>query len=297
MQPAARPAALPAVSAAEDVCVCLPPSSTEDNAKTTNPDSETKDLLGWKAWLNVHHSRDNSGHQVLCIQPSDKFLDHKSFAEFVSAFSDASSWTENPVVQFFRHLDCYVRHALKVDDFHLSVEDYKGDSRSHDSHVVRVGFCVRIYYGKNYQSCLKDRALCISCDLDNDVSKAAFLYSSRFHNLWLDAKARSMFVVTPHRHVERLSQLSDEELFSFWSEACALLASEYDCALPAVQFDRMVVNQGLYRNLSHLHMKVYTGKSRWVALQRTWQVDRWRKWERIIQLSSDREIVRQLIGP
>lgn len=34
-----------------------------------------------------------------------------------------------------------------------------------------------------------------------------------------DAKARPGFIVTPTRHIERLSQMDDEELFALWSVA------------------------------------------------------------------------------
>lgn len=39
----------------------------------------------------------------------------------------------------------------------------------------------------------------------------------------LDAKARPGFIVTPKRHVERLSEMDDKEVYALWTVAARAL--------------------------------------------------------------------------
>jgi hypothetical protein len=74
-----------------------------------------------------------------------------------------------------------------------------------------------------------------------------------------------MVVVTPFSHHERLSALNDDQLYALYADAFELLsaAQEYTAHLsgPAASsltpfvYDHLIINQGLYRNFAHLHLK------------------------------------------
>ena len=84
-----------------------------------------------------------------------------------------------------------------------------------------------------------------------------------------------MFIVTPVRHVERLSQLAPHEIYTFFLTASRLLDHQYASAMrgylakvshhtlaptfavgsPCV-YEKMTLNHGNERNLEHLHLKI-----------------------------------------
>ncbi len=70
---------------------------------------------------------------------------------------------------------------------------------------------------------------------------------------WLDAKARPLLVVTPRRHVERLSSLGPEE-----AAGLVAAAAEGLRRLGQPPVFNAIVNHGNNRNHAHLHIKVWT---------------------------------------
>ena len=58
------------------------------------------------------------------------------------------------------------------------------------------------------------------------MDRVHYQESSTHHNLWLDAKVRSMFIITPKRHVERLSDCNDQEIFSMFLLAIQTIEQE-----------------------------------------------------------------------
>ncbi|CAG8482370.1 3918_t:CDS:2, partial [Ambispora leptoticha] len=71
-------------------------------------------------------------------------------------------------------------------------------------------------------------------------------------------RARNMFVVTPVRHIERLSECTDEEIFELFHFAVQLIGEETKLSnshWAGLQFEKMTLNHGNARNLEHLHLK------------------------------------------
>lgn len=75
-----------------------------------------------------------------------------------------------------------------------------------------------------------------------------------------DGKARDMLVVTPERHIERLHELSPEEMYGLWRSVAGALreAGKHHVSRGGLRlgYETIVVNQGAFRNLAHLHVKV-----------------------------------------
>lgn len=132
---------------------------------------------------------------------------------------------------------------------------------------------------------------CMSCDLDCPLALGVLgselpggagpkssdsLLAERGHcRIWLDAKGRPMVVVTPKRHVDRLAQLSGEELCCLWRSA--LWATTQELGLP--DFQSMIVNHGDNRNHAHLHLKVRIQERLWRGAQQGWSAERRAKLE------------------
>jgi len=120
---------------------------------------------------------------------------------------------------------------------------------------------------------------CLSC-CENPISLISQLdFPSSFHNVWLDAKARPMLVITPRRHIERLSEMSDQELSNFFLTIARVLSSlGYGQPGSKVSYQRMVLNHGNARNLKHLHLKISFKKDVWGEIQQGWDEKTWGKW-------------------
>lgn len=110
---------------------------------------------------------------------------------------------------------------------------------------------------------------CMSCDLETPLSmgvgcaatgggvthevtaRHSLLHESAHTRVWMDAKARPMLILTPKRHAEALSDLSDDELGDLFATLSATLHARgletLHCA---------IINHGTYRNHAHVHLKV-----------------------------------------
>lgn len=76
------------------------------------------------------------------------------------------------------------------------------------------------------------------------TSADTLLFSLDHHNVWVDAKGRSMLIITPKRHVERVTELTDDELVEL-----AMQLRKFDAKLA-------IVNHGAFQNHAHLHLKL-----------------------------------------
>ncbi|CAI7859366.1 unnamed protein product [Closterium sp. NIES-54] len=94
----------------------------------------------------------------------------------------------------------------------------------------------------------------------------------------LDAQGRAGLIITPVRHVESLTELNDSELYEFFHTAAAAVQRE------RVVFSRMVVNHGSYRNLPHLHLKVFLDEGSFEEAKRGWEGERVVMWEKLMRL-------------
>ncbi|RUP47156.1 hypothetical protein BC936DRAFT_146073 [Jimgerdemannia flammicorona] len=136
---------------------------------------------------------------------------------------------------------------------------------------------------------------CISCDSKSEVARASALslptgagpVSSSLIRLWLDANARPMYIVTPSRHVERLSECTDDEIFHIYHSGCLLLLNEFALLTaqgqepPRVPYSRMTLNHGNARNVEHLHLKIRLTERDFKRIKKAWDADRRASFDRL----------------
>ncbi|UJR25315.1 hypothetical protein I4U23_006666 [Adineta vaga] len=105
--------------------------------------------------------------------------------------------------------------------------------------------------------------VCISCEPTHELCSASFLSEQRHTRAWLDARAREKLILTPIRHVERLSELIDEneEMEAFWRDAVELIHRE--CDQLNGFYPKLTLNHGTYRNHAHLHLKMTFNDQIW----------------------------------
>ncbi|KAH7443942.1 hypothetical protein KP509_02G057200 [Ceratopteris richardii] len=205
----------------------------------------------------------------------------QSFCSFIDGSSRAC------VVGFFRELARELEHERSLVDFHMKLVEYDGKKAR--------SFKVQVFYGDEEREGPVDvpPGECISCFAH------AVLYPGKKPKVTagecvmdeiggdghvqcsIDAKARPGFIITPLRHVERMTDLDDGELFSLWNTAAKALRSEN---LPS--FRCMILNHGQYRNLPHLHLKVWVDDGIHRAARNTWPLQRRELWRWLQELSS-----------
>lgn len=155
-----------------------------------------------------------------------------------------------------------------------------------DTPALAASSSIGFVFSVHYQVQLKKkpplpRALCISCDVDNEVSKCSMLKQSTHNRLWIDAKGncmmittldvcvhdchahmchmmslgRASFVVTPLAHVEHFNQISDASLLALYGDCFDVLEEEAIAAgiavnaaglsYPIVVWEQMVATQAM----------------------------------------------------
>eukprot|EP00241_Pyramimonas_parkeae_P012930 CAMPEP_0114227012 /NCGR_PEP_ID=MMETSP0058-20121206/1552_1 /TAXON_ID=36894 /ORGANISM="Pyramimonas parkeae, CCMP726" /LENGTH=294 /DNA_ID=CAMNT_0001337803 /DNA_START=129 /DNA_END=1014 /DNA_ORIENTATION=+ len=159
------------------------------------------------------------------------------------------------IAEFFRSVLDELEGHRGLLEYHMKVMD---------DH--QAGWCVRVWYGgENEQSKSGpiDAPMCMSCEMDCPLSvgvgagvttlttRDTALGEFEFHRAWIDAKARPLLVLTPKRHVRRLSELSDDELVAFWRDAVDMIELEQ---IP--RFNSLILNHGKFQNHAHLHLKI-----------------------------------------
>ncbi|CAH1759340.1 3406_t:CDS:2 [Entrophospora sp. SA101] len=195
--------------------------------------------------------------------------------------------TYNQVVEFFRHIIDRIEVQEKIMDYKFFISEYpinknqqqdpeKEDTKQKKPIKIREiiqknrekiqGFYVKITEVDKSRHPPQPRFHCISCDQESETNKISKLNfptnthdSLKLHNLWLDAKARPMFIVTPKRHLERLSQCNNQEIFSMFYLALQILEQEVRLSKAYwnnIRYIGMTLNHGIARNIEHLHLKV-----------------------------------------
>lgn len=151
--------------------------------------------------------------------------------------------TEN----FFQKLLDIVENQMKIDDFHMRLRNRK-----------QHGFIVDIQYKDvDNRTGPVHGDTCISCDMTNDLSQFSLIKQNSTTRIWLDAQLRNKFIITPRRHIERLSEMSTDEMTKFWYDVQVFLNEE------GCHWSSMVLNHGKYRNHFHLHMKINIDQQEW----------------------------------
>lgn len=147
-------------------------------------------------------------------------------------------------------------------DFHLRVEKKKTKPSEGRLTIRDVKDGVKdCHRGGDCSSCDPELSLgqllesIVSSPLRLIPNRLLLLRDLRLCRVWLDAKARPMIILTPRRHVERLSELSAEEcrdLFLDLADATKDVADK----VGAAALEKVVVNHGRAQNHPHLHFKV-----------------------------------------
>jgi diadenosine tetraphosphate (Ap4A) HIT family hydrolase len=147
---------------------------------------------------------------------------------------------------YFRQLINLLEIDNQILDYHLKLRhNFK---RNYQLDVL-------IYFGDpNRTVNPSPTSVCISCEPTHELSRTSLLSEQKYTRAWLDARNRPKLILTPVRHVERLSELTDEdgEMQAFWYDAVELLNRE-DIQLE--NYPNMILNHGTYRNHPHLHLK------------------------------------------
>jgi diadenosine tetraphosphate (Ap4A) HIT family hydrolase len=182
----------------------------------------------------------------------------------------------NRAVRFFRDILYKIETVCQWHHFKFMIYEEKN------------GFYVKVSKVKHRPPPAKV-ANCLSCDNESETNRTSILpYPSstlsheKLHRLWFDAKARPMFIITPERHVERLSDCTDEEIFAMFHLTCQLLDEETKSANAAWErgiFQRMTLNHGNARNLEHLHLKIWVDEEKFEIMKSNWAEEKKKKFE------------------
>ncbi|CAF0931537.1 unnamed protein product [Adineta ricciae] len=161
----------------------------------------------------------------------------------------------NRAASYFRQLVTLLETDNHILNYHLEIRHQFQDTHR---------FEVIIYFDEaDRVTNPSPMPVCISCEPTNELSKISLISEQQHTRAWLDAQAREKLILTPIRHVERLSELIDDdgEMEAFWRDAVELIQQECD------QFHEfypiLVLNHGTYRNHAHLHLKMTFSKQIW----------------------------------
>jgi diadenosine tetraphosphate (Ap4A) HIT family hydrolase len=185
----------------------------------------------------------------------------------------------NRVVKFFRDLTTNIEQEKKILDFNFYLQEDQDQ-----------GFYVQIIQSDPTRHPPHKTLNCLSCDSEsetNRISRLQYPTTTREevsvnHNLWIDAKARPMFVITPKRHIERLSECNDQEIFSMFLLAMQTIEQETrlsNAKWNNVRFLRMTLNHGNARNLEHLHLKIRVSHKDLKHFKNCWDEEKKKKFK------------------
>lgn len=200
--------------------------------------------------------------------------------------------------------------VLDTENYHLRIENLHADSS-----IARGGFRIRCYANSPERKGPVSASRCMSCDEDckltmgihgdvlpqssadlalntedkenntnSLVAKDTLLEQNEQLGLryWIDAKARSMLIVTPFQHFESMSAMSDDDLTNLWT-GCDSFVEKQNLPLSSVM--AVILNCGTYRNHTHLHLKLKLSPKEFEQVRQAWD-DTWlEKWERVKQFA------------
>ncbi|MCO5559203.1 hypothetical protein L7F22_012798 [Adiantum nelumboides] len=201
----------------------------------------------------------------------------KDFCEFMETMP------KQEVVAFFRDITTEVEGFRQLQDFHLKVRDGDGDFR------------VEVFFNEERSGPdVSPYDDCIGCCPETNLfvgqepgmaSKECILeeFSLRPYVVCrLDPKGRAGFSVMPVRHVERMSDMDDDELYAMWSVAATVLRQ---VGLP---FISLILNHGRYRTLYHLNLKVWVDQDAHGKFISTYKEETKQLWNRLQKYAANR---------
>ncbi|KAG9284082.1 hypothetical protein G9A89_022856 [Geosiphon pyriformis] len=181
-----------------------------------------------------------------------RLIDYLGDANYIKLEDDSATFKR--AVNFFRNI---------LNE--IEVENHKEHFKLFVNETPETGFLVNVV--EVHRQPPRKVQNCLACDTESETNRTSRLeYSftknqecNMLHQIWLDAKARPMFIITPIRHIERLSECTDDEIFQMFYLACKVLEEEtINSKAPweRLEFEKMTLNHGNARNLAHLHLKV-----------------------------------------
>ena len=162
----------------------------------------------------------------------------------------------NQAANYFRMLLHFIEDELNLVNFQLKI---------HSTCQPLEQLKIMMIYSENQERKEFDCAsTCISCDSMHPLSQATLLSENIFTYGWLDFRLRQKLILTPKRHVQRLSELRDEngEMSAFWFDAIQLITAESQLKLDG-HFPVLSINQGTFRKHEHLHLKMDLDQEFW----------------------------------
>jgi diadenosine tetraphosphate (Ap4A) HIT family hydrolase len=158
--------------------------------------------------------------------------------------------------RYFRELVTFLEHDHQIKDYHLKLQHNSDRNNQLD---------VLIYFGDPARTSNPTvTSFCISCEPTHELGVASLLSEQQYTRAWLDGRAREKLILTPIPHVERLSELTDEEMEAFWRDVVELMNRE-GCQILKF-YPNMILNHGTYRNHAHLHLKINFTKKIWYEI-------------------------------
>lgn len=182
--------------------------------------------------------------------------------------------------RYFRQLVHYIEDQNQIYDYHMALRP----NFRQNNHLN-----IAIYFGSpNCPINPPPLPVCISCTPTHELSMTSLISEQRHTRAWLDARGRSKLIVTPIRHVERLTELTDEdgEMDAFWQDAVDLIDREVGHGIGP--YPTLALNHGTYRNHAHLHLKITFEYPIW---QSTIALQYKEKLRRIKQLLKDPAVI------
>ena len=169
----------------------------------------------------------------------------------------------------FYELIRYIETDRKLIDFRLIIRHPQ--QKNHLQVLVKFRGSSR-----NFAATTDD--ICMACNPQHQMFSESRFSTQKHTIAWLDAEGRpELIILTPRRHVERLSELNVEggEMAALWQDAMNIL----DNAGETGMIRDMAINQGTYRKSAHLHLKIYVNKEIWrkIEQQRAEQIEEIRR--------------------
>lgn len=201
----------------------------------------------------------------------------KDFCEFIE------TTPKQEVIAFFRDVAGELEGFRQLRDFHMKIRDGEGDFRIEVfSGDDRLGPDASPY--NDCIACCPDTNLFVGQEPGMAAHECILEeFSCRPYAICrLDAKGRSGFSIMPVRHVERMSELDDDELYAMWSVAVRMVRHI------GIPFISLIMNHGIYRTFHHLNLKVWVDNELHKQYRATWSEDRKELWDRLQKYAVNR---------
>jgi hypothetical protein len=191
----------------------------------------------------------------------------------------------NQAAPYFRQLVTLLESDHQLVDYQLKFQhDLKRNNQ----------LDIFVYFGESTRiSNPPPISVCISCEPTHELSSTSLLSEQQYTRTWLDFRARPKLILTPIRHIERLSELTDDngEMEAFWKDTVELIDRE--SGQLEKSYLTMKLNHGTYRNHAHLHLKINFTDELWSEIIAPRHKERIEKIKRLLQ---EPAVVKECMG-